>query len=50
MQEKKLSTFKNSNHCVAQKKSTNESFVIYRKSNWKKHNNIKIEEILSLCF
>ena len=32
------------------KRAQIESLVIYRKSNSKKHNNIKIEEILSLCF
>ena len=39
-----------SNHCVSQKRAKIESLVIYHKSDSKKHNNIKIEEILSLCF
>ena len=39
-----------SNHCVSQKRAQIESWVIYHKSNTKNHNNIRIEEILSLCF
>ena len=50
MKEKNQVLSRTSNHCVLQKKSTNESLVIYCKSNLKKHINIKIGEILSLCF
>ena len=32
------------------KRAQIESIVIYRKNNSKEHNNISIEEILSLCF
>ena len=39
-----------SNHCVSQQRAKIESWVIYHKSNSKNHNNIRIEEILSLCF
>ena len=37
------------NYCVSQKRAQIESFVIYRKNNSKKHNNISLEGILSLC-
>ena len=37
-----------SNHCVSQKRAQIESLVIYRKNNSKKHNNISLEEILTL--
>ena len=39
-----------SNYCVSQNKRRNESLVIYPKNNSKKHNNISVEKILSLCF
>ena len=39
-----------SNYCVSQKRAQIESLVIYRKNNSKKHNNISVEEILSLSF
>ena len=37
------------NYCVSQKRAQIESLVIYRKSNLKKHNNISLKGILSLC-
>ena len=39
-----------SNYCVWQKRAQIESLVIYSKNDSKKHNNLSIEEILSLCF
>ena len=50
IKEKKSSAFKNFNYCVSQKRAQIESLVIYRKNNSKKHNNLSLEEILSLFF
>ena len=51
MKEKKNQVrSRTSNYCVSQNKSRNESLVIYPKNNSKKHNNISVEKILSLCF
>ena len=49
--EKKIKYFQELLIAVYRKKRAKiESLVIYRKNNSKKHNNISIEEILSLCF
>ena len=38
------------NYCVSQKRAQIESLVIYCKNNSKKHKNVSLEEILSICY